>query len=326
MALPPPLVEFGTGASPVLAEGKVFLLADQDVGSYLLAVDAETGAEVWRVARPEFRRSFSTPFVWRHDGTAELVAAGSLWVRAYDLKDGSLRWSAAGMARVSNATPIAAEGLLFVSSWNVGGDEDDRVTMEPFEVFAAANDANRDGVLGKEEFPKGPIKDRFSQMDADKDGRVTREEYQFMSSMFTQAVNQLFAIRPGGKGDITGTHVVWQVSRHLPYVSSPIYSGGRVFSMKNGGLFSCYEARTGRPFYQAERVDAAGDYYSSAVAAADRIYVASQRGVVVVLDAKSDSLHVLARNDLHEPIFASPAIVDGVLYLRTEKHLYAFKP
>jgi outer membrane protein assembly factor BamB len=161
-------------------------------------------------------------------------------------------------------------------------------------------------------------------MDADKDGKVTRSEYEVMRSMFAESVNQLFAIRPGGRGDITDTHVVWQVNKHLPYVSSPVATNGRVFTMKSGGLASAYEARSGSPIYQGERVDASGDYYASAVAADNRIYVTSQRGTVVVLDATSDRLNVLARNDLKAPVFASPAIVDGIIYLRTDKHLFAF--
>ena len=250
--------------------------------------------------------------------------AGALWVRGYDLKTGSQLWTARGMARVSNATPISADGLLLVSSWNVGGDDDDRVEMEPFETFALANDVDKDGVLTLAEFPTGKVKDRFSQMDANKDGRVTREEYEHMRGMFAKAVNQLFAIKPGGRGDITETHVVWQVSRQLPYVSSPLALNGRVFTMKNGGLASCYDTRNGTPVYQGERVDAAGDYYSSAVAAGRRLYIASQKGVLLVMDASGDKLNILARNDLKAAVFASPAILDGVVYLRTDKHLYAF--
>ena len=321
--LPAPVVEFGTGASPLLAQGKVILVADQDMGSHLLALDAKTGAQVWRTERPEFRRSFSTPFLWDHDGIAEIIVAGSLWVRSYEVKDGRERWSSRGMARVSNASPVAGDGLLIVSSWNVGGDEGDRVKMEPFVPFAATYDTDKDGTLSRDEFPAGKVKDRFSQMDADKDGLVTRAEYETMSDMFDQAVNQIFAIKPNGYGDITETHVAWKVDKHLPYVSSPLFYDGRVYTIKNGGLASCYDAKSGAQHYQAERMDASGDYYSSAVAADGRIYVASQRGTVVVI-AAGDALKVLARNDLREPIFATPAIIDGRLYLRTEKHLFVF--
>jgi outer membrane protein assembly factor BamB len=216
--------------------------------------------------------------------------------------------------------------MLLVSSWNVGGDDSDRVTMAPFDEFLAANDQNHDGVLTKDEFPPGPVKDRFSQMDVNKDGRVTREEYEHMRDMFAQAVNQLFAIQPGGRGDITRTKVLWSVSRHLPYVSSPLCYQGRVYAIKNGGLASCYDERTGAIIYQAERLDAPGDYYSSAVAANGCVYVASQKGTVVVIDARGDAtqLHVLARNAVGEQVFATPALLDGRIYLRTEKHLFAF--
>ncbi len=322
-ALPVPVVEFGTGASPILADGKVIIANDQDVGSCLLALDSRTGAEAWRVERPEFRRSFSSPFLWRHDGIEELVLAGSLWVRSYDVKDGRERWSARGMARVSNATPVAGDGVLIVSSWNVGGDEGERVEMQPFEEFIAANDKNKDGVLTFDEFPAGPVKDRFSQIDVDKDGRVTKDEYNHMRDMFAQAVNQLFAIKPGGHGDITETHVLWKVSRHLPYVSSPLCFNNRVYTFKNGGLASCYDAITGAIVYQAERLDSPGDYYSSAIGADGRVYVASQKGTVVVLDA-GDAPRVLARNQMGEPVFATPAVLDGRIYLRTAKYLYVF--
>ncbi len=245
-------------------------------------------------------------------------------MRGYDLKDGKQRWSVRGMARVANASPVAADGVLLVSSWNVGGDEGDRIEMEPFEAFAVVQDADKDGLLTVDEFPAGPIKGRYSQIDADKDGKVTKTEYEVIRGMFADAVNQIFAIKPGGSGDITDTHVVWQQNKHLPYVSSPIAVNGRIFTMKSGGLASAYDTKSGSPVYQAERVDASGDYYASAVAADGRVYVISQRGTVVVLDATSDKLNVLARNDLKAPVFASPAIVDGVIYIRTDKHLFAF--
>jgi outer membrane protein assembly factor BamB len=138
-------------------------------------------------------------------------------------------------------------------------------------------------------------------------------------------MNQLCAIKPGGSGDITKTHVVWSQTKHLPYVFTPVIANGRVFTVKGGGLASAYEVKSGSPIYQAERLESAsGEYYASAVTADGRVYVVSQRGVVSVLDATGDKLNVLARNDLKAPVFASPAIVDGVIYLRTDKTLLAF--
>jgi outer membrane protein assembly factor BamB len=321
--LPAPIVEFGTGASPILAGGNVIIVRDQDVGGYLLAVDARTGADVWRDDRSEFRRSFSTPFLWQHDGIEELIVAGSICVRSYEVKDGHERWTSNGMARVSNASPTAGEGMLIVSSWNVGGDEGARLVMPTFDEFLAAHDKNKDGVLTRDEFPSGPLKDRFSQIDVDKDGRVTRAEWDHMREMCDAAVNQIFAIKPGGKDDITASHQLWKNNKHLPYVSSPLCYQGHVYTMKSGGLVSCYDAKTGASYYQAERVDAGGDYYSSAIGANGRVYIASQNGIVVVLDA-GESLKVLARNKMDEQVFATPAILDGRIYLRGETHMFAF--
>ncbi len=322
-ALPVPVVEFGASSSPVIAGELLVQVCDQDVDSYLLAVDRKTGKTAWRTERTEFRRGFATPLVWRHDGIEELVVCGSVWLRGYDLRDGKERWTTRGMARVANASPVAGEGMVFVSSWNIGGDPGDRLNLPPYKEFAEKNDKNKDGKFAKDEFPVGPFRDRFSQFDANKDGVVTVEEYEAMEMMFAQAENALFAVRPGGRGEVTSTHVAWKVGRDLPYISSPLYYQGRVYTMKNGGMFSCYHAKDGKAAYSAERVGVVGDYYSSAVAADGRIYVASQRGVVVVL-AAGDQFKVLARNDLGESVMSSPAVVDGRIYLRTEKHLYCF--
>jgi outer membrane protein assembly factor BamB len=323
MPLPPPMVEFGTGTSPILAGDLLVLVCDQDQGSFLLAVDKKTGKTAWRVERPEFRRSFATPCIWKHDGTEELVVPGSIWLTSYNLKNGSERWRYSGTSRVANSTPVFGNGLVFNSYWNIGGDEGERITMPPFEEFASENDKNKDSKLTRDEIPNGPVRDRFSQMDLNKDGLVTPAEWQNMREMFANAENAVIAIRPGGHGDITKTHVAWKSTRSLPYVSSPLFYRERLYTVKSGGLFSCYEAKTGKVIYQDERLDAPGDYYSSAVAAGGKIFLASQKGVVTVI-APSDKLEVLARNDLREQIFATPAIVDGTLYLRTANALYAF--
>ena len=217
---------------------------------------------------------------------------------------------------------MAGGGLLFAASWNVGGDEGERMTMPSFEEFARENDRNHDGKLTREEIPAGAVKDRFTQMDLDKDGIITPEEWENMRDMFAKAGNALLAIRPGGKGDITKTHLAWKSTRSLPYVSSPLFYDGRIFTVKSGGLASCYDATSGRVFYQDERMDAPGDYYSSAVGADGKIYVASQNGVMTVLKA-GEKFEILARNNFGEQIMATPAMVDGKIYLRAGGHLYA---
>jgi len=322
--LPQPVVEFGTGTSPILAGDLLILVRDQDEGSHLLALDKHTGKTAWRIERPEFRRGFATPFLWQHDGEEELIVPGSIWLKSYNVQDGSERWTYSGTSRVPCSSPTAGDGLLFSASWNIGGDEGARVTMEPFAEFARDHDRNKDGRLTPDEIPDGPVKERYSLMDLNKDQAVSPAEWASMAEMFARTRNALLAIRPGGQGDITSTHLAWKVTRGLPYVCSPLYYRGRVYTVKNGGLVSCYDARTGKPHFQEERLGAVGDYYASLVGADGKVYAASQNGVVTVFEA-DDSLHVLAQNKLGEQIFATPAVVEGKLYLRTTGHLYAFE-
>lgn len=318
-----PLVEFGSAASPILAGGRIIILCDQDDNSYLMAVDPSTGATVWKTERPQFRRGFATPFAWRHDGAEELIVPGSICLKSYDPKNGKEIWTFSGTSRVACSSPVSGDGLLFSASWNIGGDPGNRITMPPFSEFARENDENKDGKLVPNEIPNGPVRERFTQMDVNRDGAVVPSEWAMMREMFARAGNALLAIRPGGKGDITTTHLAWKSTRSLPYVSSPLYHQGRLFTVKSGGLASCYDAKTGKIMYQDERLDAGGDYYSSAVAAGNRIYLASQNGIMLVLRA-ADYLDVLARNSLGEQVMATPAIVEGTLYVRTVNHLYGF--
>lgn len=320
--LPPPVVDFGTGTSPILAGDLLILNRDQDLGSELLALDKRTGKTVWRVDRAGFRRGFATPFVWRCEGGEELIVPGSLWLKSYDLKSGAERWTVSGMSRVPASSPTAGDGLLFCASWNVGGDEGDRVVMPPFDEFAREHDQNQDGKLTPNEIPAGPVRERFAQTDLNKDGEVTAAEWQKMREMFAKAGNALLAIRPGGHGDITSSHVAWKVTHSLPYVASPLCHRRHVYTIKNGGLVSCYDAKSGQPFYQDERLDAPGDYYASIIAAGDRVFITSLAGVVTVIEA-GDKLKVLARNPFGEAISATPAIVEGKLYLRTASQIFA---
>jgi outer membrane protein assembly factor BamB len=89
-------------------------------------------------------------------------------------------------------------------------------------------------------------------------------------------------------------------------------------------MLSSVDAKTGQPYYTQERLDAAGDYYSSPVAADGRIYIASLDGKLTVVKAGGDKPEVLHQAEFGERIFASPALVGDKLYLRTQSALYAF--
>jgi outer membrane protein assembly factor BamB len=133
---------------------------------------------------------------------------------------------------------------------------------------------------------------------------------------------RLMAVRPGSKGEVNQADIAWSEKKGVPGVPSPLFYEGRLYTFQNGGIVFCRVAKTGELVYSG-RLGAAGYYYSSPVAANQKIYIASEEGVVVVLDA-GEKLNVLARDKLDGAILATPAIADEHIYVRTENQLYAF--
>lgn len=137
--------------------------------------------------------------------------------------------------------------------------------------------------------------------------------------------NSLKAIRyADAKGDITGTSAIaWTLDRDTPYVPSPlVYDGVLYFLKSNNALLSALDAQTGKPYYQAQRVEALpSTVFASPVGAAGRIYVVGQEGTTVVLK-HGPTLAVLGTNKLDDRFDASPALVDDEMYLRGYRALY----
>ncbi len=111
-------LEWGTAASPVLANNRLFVVNDNEAQSYLVALSTETGAELWRAHRDE-GTNWSTPFIWENPLRTEIVTTGSDRVRSYNL-DGELLWELTGMSSITIPTPFAAFDLLYLSSGYLG--------------------------------------------------------------------------------------------------------------------------------------------------------------------------------------------------------------
>src|SRR5262245_61262988 len=133
---------------------------------------------------------------------------------------------------------------------------------------------------------------------------------------------RVLAVRPGSKGEVSETNIAWSEHKGVPGVPSPLYYKEHLYTFLNGGIVFCRVAESGKLLYSG-RLGALGDYYSSPVGADNKVYIASAEGIVVVLDAGAE-LKVLATNNLDEAVLATPALVDGKIYVRTESHLYAF--
>ena len=132
---------WGSAASPVLHKGRLFLVNDNDEASFVVALDASTGKEIWRKERDE-KTNWSTPYIWENEKRTELITTGTKRVRSYDL-DGNLLWEFGGMSSIVIPTPFSGHGLLYVCSGYVG----DKIRP----VFAIKPGASGDSSLEENE-------------------------------------------------------------------------------------------------------------------------------------------------------------------------------
>ncbi|MEM7234000.1 MAG: nucleoside hydrolase, partial [Planctomycetota bacterium] len=280
--------DFGAGASPIIVGDRVILSQDHDEDSFVMSIDKRSGEVHWKTSRAEFPRGYATPVMWRSGGRDQVVVAGTLRVVGYDLQSGKEDWTVRGISRLVNITPtVGPDGTLYVTSWTSGGDANDRFDVPSFDDFVKENDKDGNSLIVRGEVPDGPLKPRFNQIDRDKSGEVTRAEYETMRGIMQKATNTCVAIRPGGRGDVSKTHVAWQHGKKLPYVPSPIVVDGVVFLAKKGGIVSSLDAKTGKVLKEG-RVSAQGSYYASPVAGDGKIYLLNQRGDLSVISARAD--------------------------------------
>jgi outer membrane protein assembly factor BamB len=137
--------------------------------------------------------------------------------------------------------------------------------------------------------------------------------------------NRLYAIQlDEAKGDLTTTSAIkWSLSADTPYVPSPLLYDGTIYLLKsNSGILSAFDAKTGKPHYQLQRLEGVPNVFASPVAAKGRVYIPGQQGATIVIKA-GPAYEVLATNTLDDGFDASPALVDGEIYLRGAKYLYS---
>ncbi|MGD9632367.1 MAG: PQQ-binding-like beta-propeller repeat protein [Pirellulales bacterium] len=320
------LADFGTGVSPLLVDGVVVLLRDETVAPKILALDASTGKPKWEKVR-QSKSGFGTPAVWKTPSGTQIVAPGYGKMIAYDLHTGDEVWTVEGMPSSSCTTPVTDGSILYYAGWSPGDPEDSGFKMPTFDGLLSNDkaDADEDGRLSKEEAQRTMFKDFFDNNDPNKDGFISREEWDAMLAYMAATKNSAFALRSGGTGDVTHSHMIWKQTKGLPYVPSAILYGGQYVMVKDGGIVTAYDASSGDEVYQ-KRTVANGSYYASPVAADGHIYFTSLAdGAITVLKAGAKKPEVVAENPpLGERSAATPAIADNTLYVRTAGHLYAF--
>jgi outer membrane protein assembly factor BamB len=313
--------QHGIVASPVYADGRVILVCDQDTGAFIIGVDAASGKIAWKTPRHVIN-GYSTPIVYRPArGPAQVVAPGSYQLTAYSVTDGEPRWFVRGLTCQPKSAPTIAGDILYFSGWTTGNDDGQQVDLPNFAEVIAAADANRDAKLSQAELPpRWQPTGTWRAIDLDRDGFLNEREWTFLRTRRASR-NGLLAVKLGGSGDVTDTHVLWRFEKSLPDVPAPLVYKDVVFLVRNGGIATSLNAVTGKVLKQSRLTGALDDYYASPVAGDGKVYIASEHGKVVVLRAAGD-WEILAINEFDSDIYATPAISEGRMYIRTRNALY----
>jgi outer membrane protein assembly factor BamB len=153
---------------------------------------------------------------------------------------------------------------------------------------------------------------------------VRQEDLVFVMSGFRNPM--LLAIKLGKEGDLTGTDaIVWSQARGNSYTPSPVIYDNKFYALTDNGMISCYNARTGEPYYHQLRLPKTYNFKASPVGANGKLYLASENEDVIVL-RMGEKFEVLATNTMPDQVFiATPAISGGELFLRSKSRLYCIR-
>jgi len=254
--------------------------------------------------------------MWRN----QLIAPGAYQLAAYDRDTGAKIWWVDGMAWQAKGIPVIAGDTIYMNTWETGGDFEAPPRVDPWAVVAARYDTNKDGKLSPQEL--STVLRGFNDYDLNKDGFIDEKEWEAYIRL-RAAANNLVAIKPEGNGDLT-QKVLWRYRKLLPNIPTPVLYGGALFLVKDGGLLTTLDPRTGEVFKQGRVTGALDRYWSSPVGADGKVYLLSQACKLSVIQAQPQ-WEVLRVNDLDDECFATPAIADHSLYVRTKGWLYCFR-
>src|SRR5688500_7696497 len=281
---------YGMGASPILVGDLVVLPADQSLDSYIIGVDKKNGKQRWKTARPEAKSGHSTPIVWRgQDGRDEILLPGSFRLTSYDPASGEPKWWVSGLSFEMKSVPVIAkvgsrgEDTLFINGYGSGeNDPGKEVQAEETEKVFATSDANKDGKLEKAEMPNDHARGWLSFMDLNKDGALSRDEWDYYRAALATK-NGMLAIRLGGSGDMTARNLLWQYHRSVPQLPSPVVYGGILYMINDRGILTTLNPETGEMLKQGRITGVQDNVYASPVAGDNKIYMTSEEGKIAVL-------------------------------------------
>lgn len=337
--LPVPFFVFkwGAGMSPIVHRDLVLFCQDDDLHPAFHAFDAATGTVRWRDDRLDQAVNYSHPVICTVDGKDEIVVAGTGMVIGYDPATGRRTWHAKVLLRNIKTTPVSHDGTVYISVQSGGianqwlasvdraetGNNDNRLDRAEIQAF-----------VGRQPVPEAFFARTFGRGDLNGDGFLEGRELDvaflhpdnFAGADFTKggddaADQYVVAVRGGGTGDVTASHLLWKhQTRHTDHIVSPLVTDGRMLLLKEGGIMTTFDARSGEPLGRVRRIGNGGSYFASPVRADGKVFFCGENGRVVVVKDGPDH-EELADNDLGEGILATPAVCKHGLLIRTRQTL-----
>jgi outer membrane protein assembly factor BamB len=308
VSAPEPIHRLNSHASPtpVIEDGRVYFF----FGMYgAAAIDTQTGSVLWKNTELPHDHGKngpgSSPIL--HEDLLILNCDGTelRYVTALDKHTGKRKWTThrSNVEFLDGKAPDLKKAYHTPSVITMNGREE-LITMGAFRI------SGMDPATGRE----------LWWVDIPGFSNVTRPVYGhgliYVATGFMRP--EFWAIRPGGSGDVTETHVAWKSTRQAPQKPSPVLIGDEIYMISDNGIVSCMDARTGELHY-SERLG--GEHSASPLVADGHIYWFDQEGTTYIQKA-GKAFNVVGKNRLPDGFMASPAVVGDTLFLRTESRLY----
>ncbi len=333
-----PLAEnlYGTAASPILVDEKLIVLGSDQKQGMLRAYDKNDGSLIWERVSTGPNSSWATPVVLRPPDLNLALIYEPFNLRAINLASGTEVWSVPGLADEPITVPQVIGDTVVVTSYNMRTNHE-VIGVPKFEEILKQCDANKDRQLERAETEANgsvlsrpdadgegdhPLRIFFRMLDENRDGIVSETEWPRMQGWIDtfKHANGFLALKLGESSQ--APELLWQQENAVPECPTPVCSDDILFAVRNGGVLTCLDTKTGEPVFQ-DRILPGGPYYSSPVMGDGKIWFASARGEVSVVTAAATP-QLLSSVDLEEPVWATPALASGTVFVRSKSTLWAF--
>ena len=330
------IFKWGAGMSPVLHSNRVIFCQDDDIYPGILVVDSANGKTVWEESRDDMAVNYSHPVVVQTSNHTELVVAGTGKIVGYNLENGHRIWESKTLLRNVKTTPVVHGDTIYISLQSGGIANQWLASVDRAEMGNNDNRIDRDEIqafVGAHQVPEAFYRRTFERGDVNQDGYLEGAELDkaflhpdnFAGASFDSedpADEFALAVKAGGEGDVTNTHTIWKTTtKYTDHIVSPHVYSGRMLLIKGGGISTVYDSDSGEQLRGAKRIQNTCEYFASPVFGDDKIYVAGENGVVVVLK-NNTNYSILSKNDMGDAILGTPAIADGRIFIRTRTKLF----